>query len=78
MLAYLTPVVISLAASLTTSSVRRFKKPSSSSFPYKPQAEYGGSPLFRGKSENFGSAAGVAGIIPRIGFPFPLYSGCDE
>lgn len=60
---YLTPVVISLAASFTTSSVKRFRKPSSSSFPYKPQAEYGGSSLFNGKAENGGRLAGLSGII---------------
>ena len=57
----LLPVLISLAASATTSSVRRFRVPSSSSLPYSPHAEWGGSSSFKGSSESFGMPCG--GII---------------
>lgn len=55
MVIYLTPLWISSRAFfLTSSSVSLFKAPNWSSSPYKPHAEYGGSSLLSGRSENLG------------------------
>ena len=61
------PVLISFMASKRQSFVSRFRAPNSSSGPYSPHAENGGSFLPRGSDEKGGRRCCIgAGIVPAL------------